>query len=148
MKKLIKSIGLMAFAGLSLVSCSSDDDGFSFSEDQITGQWAYSKQRYAINGVWSEEMDYEGNESATCPDFWQLNADHTTLERDYWSSECDYYDDTATWSKSGNTITIADGDLSGSYNVISLSSTSLVIEETYSEEGFTYIDQYTFVKAN
>lgn len=150
MKRFLKGAALLAISGLTLVSCSKDDDkGFSFSEEQVQGQWNFSKQRWAINGVWADEEDYDGNESASCPDYVTFNADHTTLQRDYWSSDCAYYSDyAADWSKAGNTIVIDEGDYTTTYNVVALSGTHLTVEESYSEGGVTYIDQYTFVKAN
>ena len=123
---------------LGTVSCSSDDDAVSVSEEQVVGLWEEDPDSYYIeyNGkkekVPASEVDGAGGRA-------EFRADHTysVYDVDYRTGK--YVEDTydrGTWSLSGNELTIKfdhDGDVSKA-TIKAISSSAMTLRITDEEE--------------
>ncbi|RYG39454.1 MAG: hypothetical protein EOO01_29225 [Chitinophagaceae bacterium] len=149
MKKWIKSLGVIAFAGLSLVSCSKDDDGgpFTFNESDLYGRWDFSKESFTVNGAGTPEVDYTGNEVGCNKDFISFATAGNGVEGDYDGNDCTLFDDAFTWTKTGNDILVnfGGGDTT-TFTVLSVNATNLVIQTTETEGSGTFVSTYKLIK--
>lgn len=129
--------------GLTLTSCSGDDD----SVGSIEGKWNFSKIKYTINGVASPEEDYEDNEPGCNKDYVEFLESGTYTEGDYSGSECELYSESGTWTQSGNQVSsIIDGELE-SFQILSVSETTLKVKDTEEFEEGTVTVIITLTKA-
>lgn len=136
MKKLIYLFLAVAFTGLSLVSCSSDDDGGSPS---VLGKWEYFQEGFVVGG---EEVFTNYEHTAGCnKDYVQFNDNGTMQDVYYWNDGdgCVEDSDSYTYSVSGNTITTTFGSESSS-GTFSISNN--ILKVTYTTDGITYVDTY------
>lgn len=146
MKKLSMLLSFALVLGLSMTSCSSDDNGVSVSEEKLAGKWNFSTTKYSGGGVSTEEEDYFGNQSGCSADYLQFNADGTLTEGDYFSG-CDLGTSTGSWSLDGSEVSVTMDGSTTVYKVSSISGTKLKVVETYTESGFTFKETTTFTKA-
>jgi len=135
-----------ALVVLSLNSCSSDDNG-GVSKSKLVGKWEFSKQKFSAAGqAMGPEQDYDDNEAGCSKDYLMFNADGTIVSGDYFNSDCDLDTTNGIWSLSGKDLTITDGSDVTVMKVSSVSSSKLVIKNTYTEMNVTWTDQYTLLK--
>ena len=145
----MKKIILLFIYVLSLVfafsSCSDDSD--SPEPAAIEGKWNFNKMSVTINGITSPEVDYEGNEPGCLKDYLEFIPGGVLNEGDYFGSECSLDIITDTWVKNGNTITITSEGIVIPLEVVSLTSSALVVKYSESQDGMTVIINVYFVKA-
>jgi len=135
MKKAILLAGLVAVA---LTSCSKDDD--SIDKSKLLKKWYYVSYKYA-----GQTIPYDDNEVCG-KDYFEFMADGVGSEVDVYG--CDPYQaDTmpATWSVSGNKLTInEEGDvLEGT--ITKLTTTTLEVKLKYDFDGDGTLDTFTEV---
>jgi len=145
MKKLIVLIVFALVSGMNFTSCSSDDD--STPSASIVGKWNYSKMSTIVNGVPSPEIDWEGNEPGCPKDYVEFKTGGVLNEGDYLGSNCELNTFVGTWSQNGNNITITEGPISLSAEIISVTSSSLKFKATETNNGVTIVVNITFTKA-
>jgi hypothetical protein len=145
MKKIIISIVFALVSGINFTSCSSDDD--STPSASIIGKWNYSTMSTTINGVTSPEIDWDGNEPGCPKDYVEFKTGGVLSEGDYLGSNCELNTFSGTWSQNGNTITITEGPISLSAELVTVTSSMLKFKATESNNGVTIVVIITFTKA-
>lgn len=131
MKK-IKFLTLaIVFAFGFLTSCSSDDDGFTVTQEQLIKKWYYKE--YVVAGI---TIPYDHEECGR--DYSEFLADG--IFKEYYIWECDPIDsetDLGTYTLSGNVVTV---NISGeTYNatVTGISATTLQLstQTDFNDDG-------------
>ncbi|RZJ67045.1 MAG: hypothetical protein EOO50_07215 [Flavobacterium sp.] len=146
MKKFSITLASALVLGLSFTSCGSDDNGGggSVTAEKLAGKWEFSKEKFSINGTAFPEQDYSDNEAGCSKDYITFTAAGTYEEGDYWSTECELDTWDGTYTISGKDI-IVDGE---TFNVQTLSGSTLKMKTTYTEEDVTYTGVVTLKKVN
>lgn len=128
MKK-TKLFGVLLFAGV-LFSCSSDDNGNGNggnNSEAILGKW-YNKE-YIVLG---QTLPYDDHEDCG-KDFVEFSPNKTGRFVDIWI--CEEFEDSFTYSISGNKLTVtADGETE-SARITELSNNTLKLKVTYDFDG-------------
>jgi Lipocalin-like domain len=145
MKKLIILIAFALISGMYFISCSSDDD--SSPTSTIVGKWNYSTMSTTVNGVTSPEIDWDGNEPGCPKDYVEFKSGGALSEGDYFGSSCELNTFVGTWSQNGSTITITEGPISLSAEIVSVTSSMLKFKATETNNGVTIIVNITLTKA-
>lgn len=130
MKK-IKFTLLSVFTVLFLFSCSSDDNGGSIDTQKLLGKWYF----YSLTENGEEEL-YDHDGSPQCgEDYLNFKSNGTLDDVMYeYYDQCYSYEDQATYSVSGNTLTMIYEDENGEedYTVVcavkTLNDTTLILE--------------------
>ena len=146
MKKLTILFVFALVTGLNFTSCSSDNESSS-SSSSIVGKWNFSKFSTTFNGVTSPEMDYDGNESGCPKDYVEFKTGGVLSEGDYLGSNCELNTFVGTWSQNGSTITITEGPISLTAELVSVTSTMLKFKASESNNGVSIVVNITFTKA-
>lgn len=135
MKKRILLFVSIVSLSLTFNSCSKDDDNGSSTSGNIAGKWIYLKQGEIVGG---EEVLYPYENSCSSEnDFTQIYS-NGTLRDVYYNSACSESIDNATWTRSGNMITVSYGPgESSTSEIIELTSTKLKVK-FYDEVDDTY----------
>ena len=145
----MKKIILLFIYVLSLMfafsSCSDDSD--SPEPATIEGKWNFNKMSVTINGITSPEIDYEGNEPGCLKDYIEFIPGGVLMEGDYSGSACALEIITDSWVKNGNTITITSEGITIPLEIVVLTSSSLVVKYSESQDGMTVIINMSFIKA-
>ncbi|MSP85235.1 MAG: hypothetical protein EXR18_05365 [Flavobacteriaceae bacterium] len=145
MKKLIILFVFVLFLGLNFTSCSSSDNDSS-STSLIVGKWNFSKFQVTEGGVTTPEMDYPN--TPNCPkNYVEFKTGGVCNAGTYEGSTCILDIDPATWALSGSTIAITDGTDVSTLELVSVTSSTLKVKQTETENGVTYILNITFTKA-
>jgi hypothetical protein len=142
MKKLSVLFLSVLALGMSVVSCSSDDDK---AEASIEGKWNLSKMSYTVKEVTSPEMDNLDNTPGCTKNYLEIKTGGIAVSGAYEGSDCTLSKETGTWSRDGNKITTKfDGD-TVVYELISVTDSGLTLRYTFTESGqsFTINDIYT-----
>lgn len=146
MKKLIILFAFSLVSGINFTSCSSSDNESS-SSSSIVGKWNFGKFSTTFNGVTSPEMDYDGNESGCPKDYVEFKTGGVYNEGDYSGSTCVLDSFAGTWIQSGSTITITEGTDVITAQVVSVTSSTLKLKATETDNGITITVNLTFTKA-
>lgn len=130
----------LSLAALTFTSCS-DDDGDSAS---IEGKWYYSEQGVSANGA-EVLTDYMDHEDGCEKDYVEFLADGVFKDVDYFNSDCETFIDETTWSRSGNSLTIGEGEDAETATIATLSGSTLKIttSETIDGQTINYVEVYT-----
>ena len=126
-------------------SCSDDSD--SPEPATIVGKWNYSKMSTTVNGVTSPEVDWDGNEPGCPKDYVEFKTGGVLSEGDYLGSNCELNTFVGTWSQNGSTITITEGPISLTAELVSVTSTMLKFKASESNNGVSIVVNITFTKA-
>lgn len=129
--------------GLNLTSCGGDD-GPSTSAD-IVGKWELYKVGDKDDG--SEYLELYEHQSGCSKDNVEFldNGDFVTTS---YFTGCETENYTGSYTKTGTTLTVDDGFDSTTLTIKELSSSTLKVYETYSEDGETFTDITIFKRAN
>jgi len=147
MKRLKFILGAILISGFALTSCS-DDDSDSNQEQQasIEGKWFYAKQGFSAAGV-DNLQNYDGHEAGCTKDNFVLDAAAGSWkEYDYASTTCDETVVTSTYTRNGNSITFGTGPDAETYEIQSVTDSSLRIrqlESTTGGQNIYYVETYT-----
>lgn len=122
MKKLNLLFGLLI--GLSILSCSSDNDDSNTNETTIIGEWILVNQIY--DGQSENLSACELQETLT------FNSSGTLISYYTDNDPCEFFTETQQYVLDGTTLTILFGQNSDfRFNVLTLNSTELSIENFY-----------------
>ena len=147
MKKIIILFVFTLVSVLNFTSCSNDDDSPSPATDSIVGKWNFSKLSTTIDGVTSPEFDYDDNDPGCPKDFLEFKTGGVFNEGEYSGSSCVLDSSSGTWTQSGSTITITEGTDVITVQLVSVTSTTLKVKVTETDNGVTMILNITFTKA-
>jgi Lipocalin-like domain len=129
--------------GLNLTSCG-DDDRPSTSGD-IVAKWEWYKVGDKDDG--SEYLELYEHQVGCTKDNVEFSSNGNYIDSSYFDGcESDSY--SGTYTKSGNVLTVNDGFDLTTYTIKELSSSTLKVYETYSEDGETYTDIIIFKRVN
>lgn len=145
MKKYI-TIALMAIISFAIISCSSDDNGVSISDNQLVGVWELTKMETYI--------EYKGQRQQADEEFEyireQFNSDHTYIEYEYnsytkqWERNSNHK---MTWSLAGNKLKlIIDRDEVITATITTFTKNTLELTITEKDGAVTYEEHMTFKK--
>ena len=138
MKKLFVFIVIIIFS----FSCNKDE---TVAAPSIIGKWNFEKQIYTQNTTTYPEENYP-NQVGCIKNYIELTSSNTFKEIDY-NSNCTYIAYNGNWTKSGNIISITYSDMTtDSYEVVSVSETTLVIKHTENIGSNTYSYLYTLLR--
>ena len=148
MKKFKTVLSTFILAGLTLTSCSSDDNGGSPAE--ISGKWNPTKTVTKI-GSNSSTQNYENNAPACGKDFFEFSGTTAGSVRDViWvSGQNGCIEDEGTpsaWTKADKSLTITGGDLEGNYEITKLTGSDLVVSDKFTQSGQEISITYHFKK--
>ncbi len=131
MKKL--KFAAMAVLGAGLMfSCSSDDDGGSGgTSGELLGKWY--NQSYRVGGITIPYDDHETCDGQLTRDYVEFLTSTTGRFVDVW--DCEEEIDAFTYSRSGNSITVTDGDFVETATITALTSTTLELQVSYDFDG-------------
>ena len=148
MKKIKALMVAFVMAGMTVVSCSSDDSG---PAPTIEGQWNQTKTIVKINNS-SVKENYEDNVDGCDKNYIEFATGGVYNDVVYFKQGGVCQANTATpgtWTKSDDILTIADGaSLSGTYEIVKLSSGALQIATSDVTAGITSTTTIYFTKAN
>ncbi|WP_163398049.1 lipocalin family protein [Flavobacterium fluviatile] len=133
--------------GLSVASCSSDDDNDGGTSGSIEGKWEPTHYGVIVNGKESLEAVSSGSCSKPILEILSNGTFKDTYSESY-GGKCETYTETGTWTKKDNTFTVKyEGETSvDTYEIVELTGSKLKIKQTYTEEGQTYSEVNVFVK--
>lgn len=145
MKKLIVLFVFALVTVLNFNSCSSDNE--SSSSSSVTGKWNFSKFSTTVSGVTSPEMDWADNEPGCPKNYVEFKTGGVFNGASYSGSTCVLDISSGTWVQSGNTFTLTLGTEVTTFQVVSVTSSTLKIKTTETDSGVTYTLNVTFEKA-
>lgn len=144
MKKLSILFLSVVTLGLSVSSCSSDDNDSA----SIEGKWQLTEEGAILNG--QEILQPVTNEGGCNSETYEYLENGTVINTysEFYNSKCTEFTDNGTWSKDGNNLTEKyEGDSTGdTYEIAKLSGSQLKLKETYSEGGITFASVRVFKK--
>ena len=128
MKKILLFVAVLA---VGLTSCSDDDD-----KKGIIGKWTFDQTGLMIN----DQEEYEAYQhSPGCPkDYIEFDTDDIARNVQYETEEiqCFPNEDLFTWSKDGDTLTLTSGGVTSTFEIITLSNSTLKLK--YVSQGTAY----------
>ena len=151
MKKFKALIVAFVLAGMTVVSCSSDDSGPAAT---IEGKWNLSKTVTKVGSAGSQTQNYTGNEANCEKDYIEFMGVASGSLRDvilYTDAQDVCQEDEGTagaWVKSDSMLTILGGEYEGNYEITKLSNSELRIESSTTLGGQNLVLTYYFKKAS
>lgn len=138
---------VLAFMMTFISSCSSDDDdALNPATASIEGKWNFNKIAEEIDGVKYPEENY--NDDNGCPkDFVELKSGGDFVEGYYYGLECTLETSLGAWSKNGAIVTVTLDGESISYEIISVTNSTLKIKYSETVDGISYVYKVSFTKA-
>lgn len=137
-------------AGLTLTSCSSDDNGSS-TPASIVGKWNPLRTEIKSGSNPAQVQNYTGDEPGCNKDYYEFEADGDLRDVIYFKNASDVCTEdegeVSTWAKNNNTLTITDGEFAGVYEIKVLSNSDLQIATTSSLGGIQTTVTLFFKKA-
>lgn len=152
MKKVKALLFAFVLAGMSVVSCSSDDDNGPAAT--IDGKWNQVKTVISVNNVPTPEIPYDGDEEGCDKDYVEFAGAGVFNDVIYFDpagiEDCQIdMLDAGTWVKNGTTLTISnDGVLEGVHQIVKLTATELQISMSGQVGGATTTSTIFLKKAN
>lgn len=153
MKKIKVIIAAVLFAGISAVSCSSDDDGPAV-RGEVNGTWNPIKTTVKV-GNDTATFEYTSNETGCSKDYIEFAPNAVLNSGIYYRNGADVCtpetNSPGTYGRSDNTL-VLDGlvgtlDYDGTYEIIKLNGSELQIRNSNSSGGATTITTVFFRKA-
>ncbi|CAM4119198.1 lipocalin family protein [Flavobacterium antarcticum] len=137
MKKIKALMFAFVLAGMTVVSCSSDDD--SGPAPTIDGKWTQTQTTVTVNNAAPQKFIYDENTVGCDKNYYEFAAGAVFKDVVYFKQGGDCQQSVATpgtWAKNNNTLTISGaGNVSGVYEITSLSNKGLQISVTNNEGG-------------
>ncbi|WP_296384595.1 lipocalin family protein [Winogradskyella sp.] len=122
MKKL--NLLLVVLIGITILSCSTDDNNSNSDEPTIIGEWILVNQIY--DGQNEDLSDCELQETLT------FNSNGALISYYTDNDPCEFFTENQSFTLNGTELTILFGQNSNfKFNVLTLSSTELIIENFY-----------------
>ena len=145
MKKLIMLFVFTLVSSLNFTSCTSDNE--SSSSSSIVGKWNFSKVSITSSGVTSPEEDWDENEPGCPKNYVEFKTGGVFNDASYSGSTCVLDISSGTWAQSGSTVTLTDGTEVITFQVVSVTSSTLKVKVTETDNGVTITLNITFTKA-
>lgn len=150
MKKIKALMFAFVLAGMTIVSCSSDDSG---PAPVIEGKWNPIKTVTKVGSAGSQSQNYTENEPGCDKDYIEFVGTNSGNLRNvifYKNAQNNCTEDVgtpATWIKSDKVLTINGGNFEGDFTISKLSNSDLTIESKTNIAGQDLIVTYYFKKA-
>lgn len=136
MKKIKALMFAFVLAGMTVVSCSSDDSG---PAPTIDGKWNQTKTVVKITNGPSQTIKYTGNETGCDKDYLEFASAgvfNDVIFNKNGGGDCLETKTPGTWAKNDDVLIIDDaGFLSGTYEIVKLSGSALEIASTSQSAG-------------
>ena len=146
MKSIKLFLAVVVASAFTMTSCSNDDDAGISTDGNITGIWNYARTVTNLNG---QETSTDHEHEAGCDkDYQEFVASGVFRDVVLYknaSNVCTEDAQTATWSKSGNTLTLT-GSEAGTYEIIRLDGSELHYKTTSTTGGVTLIVTRVFTR--
>lgn len=138
-----KALSLLVLCAATFSACKKDkdDDSLAVTKENLVGTYTVASIKWKVNGQEQDMTDYI-LDPCQKDDQTTLKADSTYEYKDAGTVCSPNGDDTGTWSTDGKKVTI-DGDAN---TVKSFTKSTLVFEETGTENGVTYTQTTTLSK--
>lgn len=146
MKKLKIVLLSVLTLGLSLASCSGDDDNGT-TDGKIEGKWIYTKVG-VMNGNNELLIDYPEHEPGCDKNYVEITADGKWKDVSFFGDECTKESNEGSWTRNGDSVTITLDGEPESGTILKLTNTELKLKSTYTEEGETVTAIALFTRAN
>ncbi len=132
--------------GITFASCSKDN--LPTVSASIEGKWNFNKTSFTQSGITTPEVDYSGNQAGCSKDYIDIIAGGVVNSGNYVSG-CTLVPDTGTWTQTGNNVTVSVPSISmtGTFEVVSLTTTELKLKITTTQNGVTFTINQSFTKA-
>jgi len=143
-----KLLLLFTFASIFYSCSNSDDDNNSIDSNRLIGKWSLVSEKETANGSTVFEADWNHNCSTT-NDYVEFynNGEFDWIE---YQSDCNINTSSsnidATWTLSGNTINFGNDPELESATIESLTETTLIVKDEFSEGGVNYVYYTTLQK--
>ena len=153
MKKFKLVVAAFVLAGLTLTSCSSDDNSTS-TPASIVGKWNPTKTLVKTNATPEAEIPYEQSVNGCDKDYVRFveagNAFNRVLHaKNPDTGACVESPATPTvWAKNDSQLTIASGQYEGTYEITVLNNSELRIKKVNVDGDITTTTTRIFEKAN
>jgi hypothetical protein len=137
MKKFKQLVLLFLVASVTLVSCNKDDDEAAAA---LEGKWEYTQETNDV-GVLEAYQHTPGCNK----DYTEILAGGTIRDYSYDEngSGCEEYIYSATWTRSGNNISVTDSGETFTSEITELTATTLKIKSTDPLDSSVFITVYT-----
>lgn len=152
MKKVKALMFAFFLTGMTVVSCSSDDDAGPAAT--IDGKWNQVKTVIRVNNTATPDIPYTDNQAGCDKDYVEFAAAGVFNDVVYidpaGSVDCQIdMLDAGTWAKNGTTLTISnEGDLDGVHQIIKLTATELQISMSGQVGGISTTSTIFLTKVN
>lgn len=145
--RLFLLVATLAFSGVSLTSCSSDDDSNTPVEvqPQLVGKWYFSRTGSGFQG--SEIYDNYTHETGCTKDHVELMQDGMYKGRRYSGDECTLQETSSTWSLANNILTVTNNNVTTVYEVTSLTASQLKLRTAEVNGDQTFYNIYEFTRS-
>lgn len=143
-----KLLLLLTFVSVFYSCSNSDDENNSIDSNRLIGKWSLISEKETANGTIVFEADWNHNCSTT-NDYVEFynNGEFDWIE---YQSDCNINTSSsnidATWTLSGNTINFGNDTELGSATIESLTETTLIVKDEFSEGGVNYVYYTTLQK--
>jgi len=150
MKKIKALMVAFVLAGMTVVSCSSDDS--SGPPATIGGQWNQTKTVTKVGTAPAQTQNYNDDELGCTKDYVEfLGTNSGTVKKVIYFKNAQNVCQsdsglTSNWSKNENTLTISSGEFEGVYTITRLSNTELIISGNFTGQNINIT--YHFRKAS
>ena len=142
MKK-VNKLFLVLFLGV-LFSCTTDNTDENSIENSIVGTWKIVSLTSNGTDELQDELDF-----ATICYYTEVYTETIITDINFSGSDCktETVDETLPYSINGTNLTYTTGDsVVVSLEILELSSTTLKLQDSYQEDGESYIDIYTYTR--
>ena len=150
MKTIKVYLAAVLIAGLSLTSCSDDDNGSS-TGGEIMAKWTPIKTVYKISGQ-EVTVDYTDNEPTCDKDYIEFATGNVLNDVVYYKDASNVCtadaNDPTTYTKADDDLTINGGEYSGTYDITRLNGSELRFSREDNEGGINTVTTYHFSKVN
>ena len=144
MKNLSKTLIVLFLTAFTFSSCSDEEDGPTTSGN-LVGKWEFFQEGEKIGS--NENLVSYAHQAGCTKDNVEFKADGTVVNKLY-EIECELFEDEATYTKSGNSLTIVDNSGTTELSIQELTSTTLKVYSTYNEDGETITDVTVLKRVN
>lgn len=133
-KSNFKNTVLVMLSILTFISCSSDDDSGSISEELLLGKWQYKD--YIVNG---NAEPHNHIESCDSKDYLEFSSNEK-FSQGYYLGNCEPEITTFNYQLNGDKIIVTVGTASNSIDIINLTEKELSLKGSYDFDGDGSID--------
>lgn len=145
MKKLKLYLLIILFA-VGLASCSDDSTERTIAtQPPVTGKWYYSQQGQTIAGE-DFLVNYDLHTQGCSKDNIVLGTDNSYRFNDYSAENCQEISNTSTYSISGNYITLGTGPDADTFEIESVTSTTMRLRQEETVDGTIQYRVRTFTR--